>query len=475
MTKPHVALQMAPHNFYDEGVDHVLDNLQRLGGVEEVFVYSQVLHDAWGQKSPDIYPDHGAPQKTGERPDIARVWHRTHPEYYRGLPVPLEQDPGKVYGDRDIFDDLAEPAARRGMKVSVFILEPGWNVPVRGWSRLSMVDSQGRRRPGPCPRNPDFRAWWNSGIEDLFSNHPHLGGLLFGQERGNPLSWLVDHAITEDFQPTCFCEHCLEEAHRRGISSEKAREGLNRMRDWAFGLRHGEECPDGAFTTMLRLFLEYPEILAWDKMFMDAMISQRQEIYGIVHHSGKNRQVGYHIETNSSFDPFRRAANDLSRYQASADFIKLVVYSNPNGFRARHWFWHPGAFQTWLRDVPDHIAVPFMYSIMGYDPDKEPSAESLRAGYGCPGWSEDYVYRETLRGIKTAAPVPIYAGVGIDIPPGPPKGAPSTAELAYKDTQAALRAGARGILISRDYTEMQLSTIEAVGRAIRDWNQAKGL
>ncbi len=472
--KPRVSLQLAPHNFYDEGIEHVLDTLQRLAGVEELFVYSQVLHDAWGQKDPAAYPDHGAPRPPGPRPNIARVWHRTHPEYYRGLPMALEQDADRVYGGRDIFDDLRGPAAARGIKIGAFILEPGWNIPLPGWNRVAAVDTQGRRRGAPCPRNPDFRAWWNAGIEDLLTHHPFLSGVLFGQERGTSLSGMLNQERPADDYPICFCEHCLAEAHRRGIHAERARAGMQALHDTAAAWRAGAESPpDGAFTVMLRYFLEYPEILAWDRMFMDAMESQRREIYGIIHAAGNSARAGWHIETNNSFDPFRRAHNDLSRYRAFSDFVKLVVYSNANGFRARYWFWHTGTLKTWLRDVPDTVAIPFLYHIMGYDPAREPGADALRDGANCPGFSSDYVYRETLRGVKMLGGVPLYAGVGVDIPPGPPQGAATTLESAYNDTLAALGAGAAGILISRDYTEMQLAGIEGVGRAVRDWVAGK--
>ena len=61
----------------------------------------------------------------------------------------------------------------------------------------------------------------------------------------------------------------------------------------------------------------------------------------------------------------------------------------------------------------------------------------------------------------------IYSGVGIDIP-GNGATFPSNPEGVYEATRKAFEAGAAGVLISREYDEMRLPNLRAVGRAIRD-------
>jgi hypothetical protein len=94
------------------------------------------------------------------------------------------------------------------------------------------------------------------------------------------------------------------------------------------------DVPPENIVALIRLFFEHPEILACDRMLHDAMETQRYEIYGLIHGMKLDRTDGRHIETASSFDPFRPALNE-------------------------------------------DLAVLFFYSIMGYDPAKEPSAKEL--------------------------------------------------------------------------------------------------
>jgi len=84
------------------------------------------------------------------------------------------------------------------------------------------------------------------------------------------------------------------------------------------------------------------------------------------------------------------------------------------------------------------------------------------------GFSPDYVYRETKRSVASANDkTKIFAGIGIDVPGSPP----DDPELVYQATMRALEAGAGGIVISREYEEMQVPNLEAIGRAVHDWEK----
>jgi hypothetical protein len=48
---------------------------------------------------------------------------------------------------------------------------------------------------------------------------------------------------------------------------------------------------------------------------------------------------------------------------------------------------------------------------------------------------------------------------------------PSPPERTYEAVQKAFEAGADGILISREYNEMRLESLSAVGKALDDLNK----
>ena len=63
----------------------------------------------------------------------------------------------------------------------------------------------------------------------------------------------------------------------------------------------------------------------------------------------------------------------------------------------------------------------------------------------------------------------VYAGIGIDIPWYVPNGMearPSDPQQLTTAVRRALDAGADGVLASREYNEMRLSSLEAFGRGI---------
>jgi hypothetical protein len=77
----------------------------------------------------------------------------------------------------------------------------------------------------------------------------------------------------------------------------------------------------------------------------------------------------------------------------------------------------------------------------------------------------DYVYRETKRSVANAAgKTKIYTGVGFDVPGSPA----DDVETIYQTTLKSFQAGAHGIVVSREYEEMKVEHLRAVGRAYRD-------
>jgi hypothetical protein len=82
------------------------------------------------------------------------------------------------------------------------------------------------------------------------------------------------------------------------------------------------------------------------------------------------------------------------------------------------------------------------------------------------------VYRETRRVVEdVAGRAKVYAGIGIDIP-GNGGTFASNPEGVYQATRKAFEAGAEGVLISREYDEMRLPNLQAVGRAMREVRNA---
>src|SRR5207253_9614254 len=132
---------------------------------------------------------------------------------------------------------------------------------------------------------------------------------------------------------TCFCDRHQQAARDRGIDVTRALEGYSKLADFIRRARAGNRPTDGYFVTFWRLLLDYPELLAWEKLWTDG----KHQIYADVHHAAKSArkdiQVGFHIWHANSFSPFFRAEQNYPEFAKTADYLKIVAYNNCGGPR----------------------------------------------------------------------------------------------------------------------------------------------
>jgi hypothetical protein len=129
----------------------------------------------------------------------------------------------------------------------------------------------------------------------------------------------------------------------------------------------------------------------------------------------------------------------------NSDFIKPVLYNRISGSRMVTFVNSVG--QTVFGDVPPAELLQMMYKILDY-PTEAPFDQLPAAGY-----STDYITREMKRTLDdiAASPVPVYAGLDIDIPGS---AAPYTADSVKQSVMSAFQAGGSGVIFARNWGEM---------------------
>ena len=174
--------------------------------------------------------------------------------------------------------------------------------------------------------------------------------------------------------------------------------------------------------------------------------------------------VGWHVDHQpSSWDIVYRAEMSYEEMAPYSDYIKLILYHGVLGPRIRNWYLDRFK-KTILSEISLEQSLELYYDIFGYDKNVEPGLDELST----KGFSPEYVYSETKRSVASAnGKTKIFAGIGIDVPGSPPDD-PVT---VYQATIRALEAGAGGIVISREYEEMQVPNLEAIGKAVLDWKK----
>jgi hypothetical protein len=453
-------IQIGAVSFVDEGVDKVLDIMQNRGAINALFLTTFTHGRGLGgrQIPGEKFPDHGS-QESDEKTYHGGNFATPHPEYYKN--TVLKETRAPELGKFDILASVLPGAKKRGMKVFASV-EDQWRADVPGVKECTEVDLLGRRTNTLCLFHPDVQAFWTALVTDICKSYP-VDGILFFNERNGPLlnALGASHFQTIDSsRATCFCEHHQRAAKERGINFERAKQGYQVLDKFVQASLKGQRPSDGYYVEFNRLLLEYPEIIAWDKLFDLGKHQVLEQVYNTVKGINKNLQVGFHIEHVNSFNPFYRATRSYEELAQKADFLKVVAYNICGGERYASFINNIGS--TVFRDVPREELMRFNNHLLNYG-NEASLAELPKAGL-----SPDYVFRETQRALEgVKGKCKILPGIDIGIPTKPTsrKGSP---EDAYLATAAAYKAGAHGVILSRKYSEMNLADIDAAGRAIRE-------
>lgn len=453
-------IQMGPHTILDEGIERTLDLIADTAAVNAVMPYSHA-YNAGLVKPLRARADHGVPlsDNTGRR--FPLVWVRPHDQYYRDTPLRHQAaGAGDEHANRDLFTELAGPARARGMKVYARILESAaMRRVVANYDRVVTRDVNDRPTNTACWNHPEYVAFWAGTMEDLFRSYD-LDGVQWGAERMGPLMNVISPWNTDP--PACFCEHCRARGRAAGIDPERARQGYKALHLYVQGQMAGNaHPPEGMFGGFLRLLIRYPEILGWEFQYRLGREAICEAMYRRAKQVTPSAEVGWHVDHQpSSWDLVYRAEMSYEEMAPHSDFIKIIAYHNVLSPRIRDWYL-PRFQKSILGEVPLETSLELYYDLFGYDRTLEPSLGEL----GRRGFTPDYVSRETKRSVASAnGRTKIYTGVGFDVPGSPP----DDPETIYQATLKAFAAGAHGIVISREYEEMKVEHLRAVGRAVRE-------
>jgi hypothetical protein len=460
-TAPTIGIQVGSVSFLDEGIDAVLDRFQQDADVNALFIatFSYGRGIAGRQVSGQPLPDHGKQEYDTEY--HGGNFATTHPQYYAHTSLKDIQSPD--YPDFDVIAKVLPKAQSRKMKTFCWY-EDVFRRDLPGIDRLQEVTLSGKKASTLCFHNPDVQAFWRALTEDYARSYP-VDGLMWGSERQGPFGNAIGASHGGGTGNsldvvTCFCDYCTREAKSRGIDVTRAREGYTKLCALVGDGRAKARPSDGYFVSFWRLLIQYPEILAWEKLWNDGQKSTYANIYALAKSIRPDILVGWHIWHNTSFSPFYRAAQDYAEYRNYSDFLKVVMYNNCGGPRLASYV--NSVSQTIFGDFAPEQTLGLTYNIQNYQGEAATLDQLSRKGL-----SADYVERETRRAIAglSQSPINIWPGIDIDIPTGRDEKKTEPQDV-HDAVQAALRGGAEGMILSRKYSEMRLANLRAAGEAL---------
>jgi hypothetical protein len=464
MSEKFVGIQISPISFLDEGVEPLLETLQERFGINVLLIGTlSWLGLKVGRRISyklEGFPDHGV-----QEPDQMRggSYIKHHPEFYRNTSISnfANNDPGMA--GVDILEMVIDAAHKRGMKVMPEVMEPLFKyadhgstntVQIPNLPQYLEVDQFGRIGSEPSTSNPHYRTWLHSVLEDYARNYD-IDGIMWCNERRSPLDNLIAGNAANDFSSAS-----RREAIERGIDVERVLLAFREAYTFFQEARAGRGCTDGFFIGFLRMLLRNPEILIWERFWLERNKDLDRELYGIVKWCKPALSFGLNVWNRNHFNPLRKAQWSWDEQTMYADWVKPITYQHQSGgiYKKEMTEWH----QSILRDFTPQEITPIMYKLLGLN--EAPWDSLLETGMN----PETYVggqARDTVRDLQNK--IPVYMGIGVDAPRTSVSQAICTPEIVEQSVLASYSNGAKGIVYSPNYAGMNHSNLEGGAKALR--------
>jgi hypothetical protein len=462
---PFVGLQISPISFIDEGVEPLLDMLQRRFGITVLMIGTiswlglkvgrRISHALEG------FPDHGVAKPYTMK---GGAYFRPRARYYAGTFIKEFASTDPELAGKDILEMVIPAAKARGMKVMPEFMEPLFKyaghgsasaVEIANIAQCMEVDVTGRVAGEPCTSNPDYRNWWH-GIVEEHAREYAIDGIMWCNERNSPLDRMMQGQA-----PGCFCAHCRREAGERGIDVERVRRAFGEVWTFLREARAGAKFVDGAFIEFLRVLLRHPEVLVWERFWLERSKDLDRELYGIVKWSNPALSFGLNVWNRNHFNPIRKAQWSWAEQCDYADWVKPITYQHQSGLIFANEMEHFA--RTLLADFTAEEFVPAMYRLLGLK--EAPWGEVVQKGMD----ADSYVLGQCADAVRgVAGRVPVYMGIGVDAPRTRADQARCTPDIVHRSVHATYRAGGKGVVFSPNYAGMNLANLDGGARALEE-------
>ena len=460
-----VGIQISPISFIDEGVDNVLETLAERVGVNVLMIGTVSWLGLKAGRSIshalDGWPDHGVPEPLTMK---GGAYFQPHPEYYKNTFIQEFRANDPEMNGIDVLEMVIPAAKARGMKVMPELMEPLFkytghgsvnNVDIPNLPQCLEVDLFGRHGAEPCTNHPDYRRWWHSLIEDQCRSYP-IDGIMWCNERRSPLDQLIAGQA-----PACFCEHCRAQAMQRGLAVEPIRKAFIELHTYFEQARAGVDFVDGALIEFMRILFANPEVLLWERFWLERNKDLDRELYGQVKWCNPDLEFGLNVWNRNHFNPFRKAQWPWAEQTRYADWVKPITYQHQSGdvYQKEMLAFH----KSLLRDFTPQEMTPFMYKLLGLQ--EAPWDQVVQAGLD----PDTYVYgqcADAVRGVGNK--IPVYMGIGVDAPRTRADQAICTPDIAYRSVHATYRAGGKGVIFAPNYASMKLTNLDGAAKALTE-------
>ena len=297
---PEISASVFPWDLADEGLNHVLDNLQELAGVNSVYMcnLSEKIRPFRGGEY-----THNPVRKTYTCEDSRIYWPPDMEHYGRIRPLRTKRD---FLAGTDWVGEFVEELHKRGMKAGVELFHGYIDVDrlLTLYADSVQVDVLGNpvlthnyNQPAACLNSPAFQEYAVGLFSDLSENYeldyiqtcmiPYVLPTWFLTQNlpPDPIEW----ALVAPQKGGCFCEHCHDAAAEQGLDLKAIRSEIRvlAMQDQESILAPGISAEE---------YLEQHPVL---RRWLDFRCDSVNRLYGKIGRKAKSYRAGVDIRWNN--------------------------------------------------------------------------------------------------------------------------------------------------------------------------------
>ena len=238
-------------------------------------------------------------------------------------------------GGRDILELVIPKAKARGMKVIPEFMEPLFKYAGHGSAAAVKIPNMPQCLEIDRPRPLCRRAMHiQSGLSALVARHRRGACPQLRHRRHHVVQRAELAARPHDAGSGAgLLLRALPPRRRRSAASTSSASSIAFTQVWDFfqRARAGETFVDGTFIEFLRVLLRNPEVLLWERMWLERSKDLDRELYGIVKWCNPALSFGLNVWNRNHFNPIRKAQWSWEEQTDYADWVKPITYQHQAG------------------------------------------------------------------------------------------------------------------------------------------------
>ena len=280
---------------------------------------------------------------------------------------------------------------------------------------------------------------------------------MWCNERCSPLDQLI-----QGMTPTDFSKHSLTFTENRNIDLDKIKNAFFN----ALKYFNNKKVNNDSFIDFISVILDNPEILIWEKLWVENNKNLDKELFGLVKWINKDIEFGLNVWNRNHFSLLRKAQWPWFEVTDYCDWVKPITYQHQGGvIYKKEMSW-------WIGRVLSKFEKKDVLKMFNKVLNIETSSWEDLFSTGLS--ATQYVNQqclETVQGVSNK--IPVYMGIGVDAPSYHSSQSKCSPKIVYDSVISSYKAGASGVIYSPNYSFMNFANLDGSVKALKKLKYVK--